>query len=257
MRRTSNTAGQAAVQHTFPGAPCRQPTIHLDRAGAKGPQSDEGAWDCQRLAPEPSSQDVRPIRAALTPCSVRDNETELRELMEEPPGGPNHGRQARVLSPEDPGLDRGRALGVLSAQARDFRWAGGWAAVDSTRGSEGRRTLGAGDAGMSAHRGVLAGDEYIDSDALSAMVERELGFTIEQVRSVYRLGPKTTEQRELRGQIDARLLALSRSGGSMLELARVFGWALTSAGGGDRCKTMERAVARAKAAELPSEGSAS
>jgi hypothetical protein len=101
---------------------------------------------------------------------------------------------------------------------------------------------------LTFHRGVLHPDEYVDHAALQEAVERELGFTYEQVRSVYRQGPLSATQRELRGLIDARLLVLSRAGGQMLELGRAFGWGIDDGGKGDNCRTMERALERARAA---------
>jgi hypothetical protein len=105
---------------------------------------------------------------------------------------------------------------------------------------------------------VLHPDEYVDRDALLGLVESELGFSLDDVRAVYRQGRLSDDQRELRGRIDARLLALSRSGANMLELARIFGFSVNAGNGagGDSCRTLERAIARARAAELvgPTEG---
>jgi hypothetical protein len=95
------------------------------------------------------------------------------------------------------------------------------------------------DAGMVAHRGVLHEDEYVDEPLLKLMIERRLGFTYEQIRSVYRSGPLAADARQLRAKIDARLLALSRSGGVMTLLAEALGL-------GDA--TIERALARAREA---------
>lgn len=127
---------------------------------------------------------------------------------------------------------------------------GGWTLVDSARGHAGigGATGGARDAGMSAHRGVLHPDEFINADDLRELVEANLGFTYEQVRAVYRQGPKSTAQLELRSRIGARLLEISAAGGNLLELARSFGWAIdeSSTTGGANCRTMERAVERAR-----------
>lgn len=130
-------------------------------------------------------------------------------------------------------------------ESQGFLLDGGWHAVTRYEG-------GSRDGGMTTHRGVLRGDEYVDVEALRAAVERELGFTYEQVRSVYRQGPLTDEQRELRGKIDARLLALSRAGGELNVLARALGMQVkTNRSKGDSsCWVMERAIARARAAEV-------
>lgn len=93
---------------------------------------------------------------------------------------------------------------------------------------------------MTAHRGVLQPDEWIDRARLVALTEARLGFTVAELRSVYRQGRKSAAQRELRTLVDARLLDLSRSGGDMALLGRVMGV---------RAETVYRALARAQAAE--------
>jgi hypothetical protein len=173
-------------------------------------------------------------------------DVEFRELMEEPPGGSNAGRSAA----SDPATDgRHIPLSVEDAQAHEFVQDGGWSMVETTRGSGGIGAQGAGDAGMTVHRGVLRGDEYVDRADLLVALESRLGFTINEVHSVYRQGRLSAEQGDFRARIDGRLLALSLAGANMLVLARTFGWELTASGGGDRCKTMERALARAREAE--------
>lgn len=97
------------------------------------------------------------------------------------------------------------------------------------------------DLGMTSHRGPLVGDEYVDTNALRTAVEESLGFTYAEVSAVYRQGPLASEQRQLRDRIDSRLLALSRSGGSMRILA-------DSLDLGE--KTIDRALTRARAVEV-------
>ena len=93
------------------------------------------------------------------------------------------------------------------------------------------------------HRGVLRPDEYVDEAALRGLVEQELGFTYEQVRSVYRQGRLSAEQRELRGQIDARVLALSCAGANIALLGRALGFHVNDAGA---CEALNNALARAR-----------
>jgi hypothetical protein len=92
---------------------------------------------------------------------------------------------------------------------------------------------------MTSHRGVLHPDEHVDTEALRAAVEAELGFTYDDVRAVYRQGRKAVSTLELRARIDARLLELRAAGGNMELLARVTGV--------DR-KVVGRAMARARLA---------
>lgn len=156
--------------------------------------------------------------------------------MQEAPGGANHGRSATAS--RDPETERHVSLGVDDAQAHEFLTDGGWSIGTVKDGSR---------AGINAHRGVLRGDEHIDVDAVMGAVEDELGFTIDEIHSVYRQGRMTDSQRELRGRIDARLLALSRSGANMAALARLLGFAYDEPS--ERFKTMERALTRARTQE--------
>lgn len=157
---------------------------------------------------------------------------------------PRHAPDESDSSEHDDGTE-GRELEELG-----FVQEGGWSLVDSARGHTklGGATGGARDAGMSAHRGVLQADEYVDAGALQAAVEDELGFTYAEVKAVYRQGPKSSAQLELRTRIGARLLRIAASGGNLLELGRAFGWAIEEGNGtgGANCRTMERAVERAR-----------
>lgn len=103
---------------------------------------------------------------------------------------------------------------------------------------------GADGGGLVAHRGVLFDGEYVNAIELQKAVEEELGYTYEQIRSVYRQGPLSPEQRKLRGVIDARMLALRRSGANMAELGRSIGLTVKPNG---NCDTLDNAIARAKA----------
>lgn len=114
----------------------------------------------------------------------------------------------------------------------------GFTVVDSARGTQPLGgAYGAADAGMTAHRGVLHGDEYVDFFDLRAKVEAEFGFTYAEVSAAYRGGRPSAEMRQMREQIDARMLALSHAGGSMILLAEALGL---------NEKTIDRALARAK-----------
>lgn len=108
--------------------------------------------------------------------------------------------------------------------------------------------------GLTVHRGILYPDEYVDEPLLRQMVEEELGYTYEEIASVYPDTPGSIPKplRELRDKIDARLLALSRSDGNMTALARALGWPLTpnrETGDSANSRKMTRALARAKRAE--------
>jgi hypothetical protein len=183
--------------------------------------------------------------------------SEFRDLMEEPPGGEKHGRRAHD-APHDHGA-RWLPLGVEESQAREFARLGGFGPVVTTSGSTRRgryAAYGARDVGMTASRGVLHPDEYVDHEALVAAVEAELGFSFDDVHAVYRQGPLSTSQRELRAAIDARLLALSRSGANLVLLGTVLGFPTKPDEHGGSCRVVTNAIRRARDAESTStEGS--
>ena len=144
-----------------------------------------------------------------------DEGLELEELMQEPPGGENHGRLN--------GVSMNGGVGF------DMRLGAGYHIVDRHHG------------GVRGNPGgnVLHPVEYVDPAVLSVQVEEEFGFTKAEVHSVYTVKKLRHDQRRLRDAIDARVLALSRSGGNMALLARVLEV---------NPRTMERALARARGA---------
>jgi hypothetical protein len=98
----------------------------------------------------------------------------------------------------------------------------------------------AGSSGLVAHRGVLTADEwqFLDRDAVIAAVEELLGFTLEELRCVFRQGRKTAAQSELRAKVEMRFLEIHTAGGNLAALGRIIGIA--------EC-TFTRALARARA----------
>jgi hypothetical protein len=169
-------------------------------------------------------------------ATAANQDVDFRELMEEPAGGQNHGR-VTTIAPEE--LGRQLPLGVAEAQAHEFVKTGGWSIVDPLH--DGRAS------GAVAHRGATHPDEYVDETTLRAAFADAFGFTYDEVRSVYRQGRLTHEKGELRARIDARLLALSRAGANMTELARLVGFGETA--DGTWPKALKNAIRRAKDAE--------
>ncbi len=175
-------------------------------------------------------------------------EDTVENIMKQPPGGPNHGRTKAM---DDDGAWSTVPLDVSGQQAVDFvtpsdaleadpaPFGAGVSLVDTRRGGGGKsgQTYGAGDMGMVAHRGVLQNDEYVDFFALREAVEADLGYSYADVSAAYANGRPTAEQRQLREKIDARLLALSRAGGNMEQLAKVLDL---------NEKTVDRALRRAR-----------
>jgi hypothetical protein len=168
--------------------------------------------------------------------------SEYQELMEEPPGGYNHGYAASA-DPQEEG--RWLSLDVESAQAQEFMRHGGFGIVEVSRGNGGTGgTYGSGDAGMTNSLSSDNVKPYVDMERVKELVEEELGFTLAQVESAYLVpGRPTAERSELRARIDARLLELSAKGGNLSALARVFGWPIYENG---QCRIVERALSRAR-----------
>jgi hypothetical protein len=165
--------------------------------------------------------------------------SELAQLMQEPPGGANHGRLLQSLrrdSDAPTGPIHRLELSAAGAQAQEFLRDGGWAVVTAKDGARG----GVHSHAVNQHT-VLHPDEYVDHALVAALLEDELGFTAEQVHSVYSTGGRLPSARlALRDAIDARLLALLNDGSNLALLGRLLRL---------EHKAVERAVARARAKE--------
>ena len=161
-------------------------------------------------------------------------------LMQEPPHGYNQGSAGG--SEVDDRRGRSVPLSTAAHQAQHEMFGDTSVADDHIPGfSLAGPAIPFADDGMTAHRGTLHPDEYIDPDALQGAIEQALGFTYEDVSSAYMTGRPTAETRQLRERIDSRLLALSRSGGNMALLARTMEISE---------KTIDRALIRARETEV-------
>lgn len=159
---------------------------------------------------------------------------DIRLLMEEPPVPDNHGRAVGTFVDEEGGVTRTkRDLASRMATMTDRGFGADASAFGVVSGHE--------DGGLVAHRGPLHPDEYVDFFVLRAEVEADLGFTYADVSAAYTNGRPTTEQRQLREKIDARLLALSRAGGNMAQLAKIL--SLSE-------KALDRALRRAREVDV-------
>lgn len=160
---------------------------------------------------------------------------DFEALMQEPPGGENHGY---AITTDERGDRVRQPLSVAEMQAREFMGHGGWAFVDPrSRASA---------AGMTTHRGVNAPSDHIDLEHVHEIVEQNFGLTLAEIDAAYTNGRPTHHRAGIRAAIDARLLALSRAGGNLTALARVLGWQIEANG---TCRKIDRALARARAAE--------
>ena len=155
---------------------------------------------------------------------------DTQSIMSEPPVGGNNGSSTHVWVDEE-GAPR------VTRRHHDLRLAQLDQRGLETDGSRFGVVAGKAEGGLVAHRGVLHPDEFVDWFVLREQVEADLGFSYADVSAAYGGGRPTAEQRQLREKIDARLLALSRAGGNMEQLAKVL--ELSE-------KTIDRALARAR-----------
>lgn len=163
-------------------------------------------------------------------------DSDYQGLMEEPPGGVNHGRTKRSMHSGDDYNATGThlTLDTTDALVRDLFWSdiGGFNITGDghggTRGNPGGATI---------HP-----DEYVDADSLRDAVLKEFGFTSEELSRAYtqRVESVTVEDRELRAEMDARMLELRRQGAHMGHFAGALGISRS---------TVDRAVKRAREAE--------
>ena len=156
---------------------------------------------------------------------------DVKGLMEETPGGENHGYSVVSYNDDHAGPQVTRR--DLAGRLVRMDQGGGYTRDEMPFGV----VSGKDEGGLVAHRGVLAPGEYVDGFVLRDAVQADLGFTYGDVASAYALGRPTTEQRQLREKIDSRLLALSRAGGNMEQLAKALGLSE---------KTVDRALRRAR-----------
>jgi hypothetical protein len=167
------------------------------------------------------------------PPATREEQLERWGISPDRTGGRVRGAYAEDAEPA--GYDDGHDL-ELEGEALGFLLDGGWHAVEPTKG----RIRGE---GTTSHRGVLHPDEFVDTEALRAVVEAELGFTYADVHAVYRRGRLSASTLELRARIDARLLEVANAGANVAQLGRVLGFSVNASGS---CEALTNALARAR-----------
>lgn len=165
---------------------------------------------------------------------------DLSQLMEEPPGGWNHGKRTSDLSGfaeqermTSPSLSRPHVPKVnLNIKDR--------AAQKDTN------SLSQDDLyyhGMRAHRGILQPEEYVDSDELAEKVGMLLGMPIETVRGAFAPGTPDRLRQSIKSSLEDKMLQLSEAGGNMSILAQVLEFNVREDG---YCRTMSNLLARAR-----------
>lgn len=123
------------------------------------------------------------------------------------PDGGARGDATRLL------VQRRRGRGP--AVEHDFLLRPGWSVADAAH--EGRAC------GLVAHRGVLHPDEYVNHELLIVMLEKRLGFTLEELQTVRAGGRPDAAAVALRRRVLGRLTELAAGGANQDLLARVLG----------------------------------
>lgn len=247
MLLSTVAAGPTAVRNPPQRPPCSgEPT--LTPQGDEGkhtpptPAETSGTFGLKRggLAPKGAMEHPK-SKVTVLPPAGREEQNERWGIRPDRLGDHlftsdrrGHGPDDAVNVAEDVDTDDPREL-----EERGFVLDGGWRLAQAGKG----RVRQVDDGGMTSHRGVLHPEEHVDEHVLRAAVEAELGFTYEAVHSVYRQGPLSQDQRELRARIDARVLALSHAGGHMAQLGRALGFPVKDDG---HCRAIENALARAR-----------
>lgn len=162
----------------------------------------------------------------------------LADVMEEVPGGRNHGWRVAELSGSDDS-EGGHGSGRIPRKSLDL--------VEQE--SDGAVRLIHPDdlhySGLVTHRGILHPEEYVDLGKVGADVEDRMGYTLLEIHEVYGAGRPTPERMKRRSEIDYELLGIQEKGGNMSLLAMVLGWPVRPHG---ECRKMAKALARARAA---------
>ena len=155
---------------------------------------------------------------------------DIGSIMEEPPVGDNHGIDVGYHTDESgsPQVTRRDLSGRLAKYDQK-----GLDTGDSRFGV----VYGKDEGGVVAHRGVLQDNEYVDFFALREQLEEDFGFTYADIALAYKNGRPSADQLQLRAQIDARVLELSRAGGNMAQFAKAVGVSE---------KAIDRALVRAR-----------
>lgn len=138
----------------------------------------------------------------------------LDAVMQEPPGGFNNGRASRSsgrfvtnLSTEE--MKTSEHLGDENA---------GWDLSSMEGGAQQSR------GGITSHRGVLHPDEFVHAEALEALLEENLGVSLDEFDEAYRSrGRPSPEALATRVKVDRVFLEVVEDGGNVEELARILG----------------------------------
>lgn len=173
----------------------------------------------------------------------------LESLMSESPAGENHGRQATDRMP------------TTSDSHDGEKWGASHNSLDTTRRAatqwaqaEGATVWNRDELYWTGGKGFLPGERDwiirpeewagLDTESLRAEALELLGVTPEEYALLDRPGRNSPAASEIQARLDERILQVKESGGRMIALARVLGWAVR----GDDCKRMRKVIKRARKA---------
>lgn len=158
---------------------------------------------------------------------------EIEELMQDLPRFRNSGRSASVLHPEHANAQAGRHISLSPP-------------MPSTAGMSVVPLGEMADHGMSAHRGVLAPEEYdlLDWEKVEEIAFFLLGTHRREMTWLYGgPGAPSPDRLEARRRLDETMLLMKEGGANMTVLAAIFGWHIRPNG---ECRKMMKALMRAQ-----------
>lgn len=169
-----------------------------------------------------------------------DDMEDLASLMEEPPGGWNHGKRVSELSGnnvEESGRENSNSHPHMPKVNLNIRDRAAQKDTNSVHQDDLHQY------GMRAHRGILQPEEYVHSDELAQRVGMMLGMPIETIKGAFAPGTPDRLRQSIKNSLEDKMLDLSEAGGNMSILAHVLQFKVREDG---YCRTMSSLLSRAR-----------
>lgn len=173
----------------------------------------------------------------------------LEEMMIEPPGGDNHGSSYHDISTAHgvTGATEGKGNRIVYAVTHPHRPTKSLNIKDTDALRATQRTVYDPKEyyylGMTAHRGILQPEEYVDKEAVVFALEQRLGYKAEEVQFLYSKPNPSKKDLPRKDKLEDIFLELEEAGGNMSLLAALLGLQVRADG---TCFTMARAIKRAR-----------
>lgn len=168
-------------------------------------------------------------------------EEDVARLMEEPPGGWNHGKRVSELQAYVD--DRAKVVSQPNVPKLNLN-------IKERAAQNDTHSISQDDLyyhGMKAHRGILQPEEHVDSEELAEKVGILLGMPIETIRGAFAPGTPDRLRLSIKNSLEDKILELSEAGGNMSILAHVLGFSVREDG---YCRTMSNLLARSRERRL-------